>query len=96
MKDETLVVGGGIAGSSCAIALRRAGHACWVVERAEGFSGVGAGITVQPNAHAVLEALGVLLADRPVHPLARPPALRARLVHAHPNVEGLAPRDRDR
>ncbi|MEM7152792.1 MAG: FAD-dependent monooxygenase [Myxococcota bacterium] len=63
MNDETLIVGGGIAGLTCAVALRRAGRRCRVVERTTTFSEAGAGITIQPNAHAVLDALGVALPE---------------------------------
>ena len=59
MNDEVLIVGGGIAGLTCAVALRQAGRSCRVVERTTEFSEAGAGITIQPNAHSVLDALGV-------------------------------------
>ncbi|MDP9820070.1 FAD-dependent oxidoreductase [Spirilliplanes yamanashiensis] len=62
---RAVVVGGGIGGLSAAIALRRAG---WddvtVLERAPAFGEVGAGITLQANALAGLDALGVGAAVR--------------------------------
>ncbi|MDX1383011.1 MAG: FAD-dependent monooxygenase, partial [Thermoanaerobaculia bacterium] len=58
-ETRVLVAGGGIGGLCAAIALRRLGVAVEVAERMGGFRPVGAGITLQPNAMAVLEALGV-------------------------------------
>jgi 2-polyprenyl-6-methoxyphenol hydroxylase-like FAD-dependent oxidoreductase len=56
------VVGGGIGGLSVALALVGDGHQVTVVERAERFEAVGAGIVLAPNAVHVLAALGVDLA----------------------------------
>jgi 2-polyprenyl-6-methoxyphenol hydroxylase-like FAD-dependent oxidoreductase len=58
MKPVT-IVGGGIAGLTAAIALRRAGHAITLMERAPRFEAVGAGIVLAPNATRILAALGV-------------------------------------
>lgn len=58
---DVLVVGAGIGGLTLAGALARRGLRVRVWERAEGFEPVGAGISLQPNAWAVLEALGVAL-----------------------------------
>ncbi|WP_256794609.1 FAD-dependent oxidoreductase [Terrabacter sp. Ter38] len=57
---ETLVVGGGIAGLATALGLARQGRAVHVIERAERFGEVGAGIQLAPNAMAVLDSLGVM------------------------------------
>jgi 2-polyprenyl-6-methoxyphenol hydroxylase-like FAD-dependent oxidoreductase len=54
-----LIVGGGIGGLTAAIALQRLGVEVEVAERAPSYAPVGAGITIQPNARAVLVALGV-------------------------------------
>ena len=54
-----IVVGGGIAGLSAAIALRRAGNEVVVLERAPRVDPVGAGITLFANAMAALDRLGV-------------------------------------
>jgi 2-polyprenyl-6-methoxyphenol hydroxylase-like FAD-dependent oxidoreductase len=59
---DALIVGAGIGGLTAAIALRRAGWRPVVLERAEGFAPVGAGISVFPNAVHCLRELG--LADR--------------------------------
>ena len=59
---RTLIVGGGIAGLSLARELIRRGLPGTVLERSPRLGSVGAGIIVNPNAMAVLEANG--LADR--------------------------------
>ena len=59
---RTLIVGGGIAGLSLARELIRRGLSGTVLERAKGPGAVGAGIVMNPNAMAVLEADG--LAER--------------------------------
>lgn len=58
---RVLVVGGGIGGLVAARALTRAGAAVEVVEQAPSFEPVGAGITIQANARAILDALDVAL-----------------------------------
>ncbi|MGW5315844.1 FAD-dependent monooxygenase [Nocardia thailandica] len=52
------IVGGGIAGIAAALALRSAGWAVTVHERATDLAEVGAGITLAPNALSALDALG--------------------------------------
>src|SRR5271166_3882389 len=54
-----LIVGGGIAGLTAAIALRRRGFAPDLVERSASWRAVGAGIVIQPNAMQVLRGLKV-------------------------------------
>jgi 2-polyprenyl-6-methoxyphenol hydroxylase-like FAD-dependent oxidoreductase len=56
---RAIVVGGGIAGLSAAIALRRTGHEVVVLERAPRIDPVGAGITLFANAMGALDRLGV-------------------------------------
>jgi salicylate hydroxylase len=55
-----LVVGGGIGGLAAAIALRQAGFAVRVFERAPAFAEAGAGLTVTAPGLRALDALGVL------------------------------------
>jgi len=55
-----IIVGAGIGGLSAAIALRQAGHAVSVFERATAFEQVGAGLTLTPPGLRALDALGLL------------------------------------
>ncbi|KAI0361022.1 FAD/NAD-P-binding domain-containing protein [Trametes cingulata] len=54
------IVGGGVCGLACAVALQRAGVSVEVFEAAAAFTEVGAGIGLGPNAIRVLKAIGVL------------------------------------
>jgi 2-polyprenyl-6-methoxyphenol hydroxylase-like FAD-dependent oxidoreductase len=56
---RVIVVGGGIAGLSAAISLRRTGNEAVVLERAPRVDPVGAGITLFANAMRALNRLGV-------------------------------------
>jgi FAD-dependent urate hydroxylase len=56
---RVIVVGGGIAGLSAAIALRKTGHEAVVLERAPRIDPAGAGLTLFANAMRALERLGV-------------------------------------
>lgn len=57
---EIGILGGGIAGLSVALALRKQGHMPRVYERRAGPATMGAGVTLWPNAGFVLEELGLL------------------------------------
>ena len=56
---RAIIVGGGIGGLTAAIALRQAGWSVQVIERAEQFGEVGAGVQLGPNATRVLKRLGL-------------------------------------
>jgi 2-polyprenyl-6-methoxyphenol hydroxylase-like FAD-dependent oxidoreductase len=58
-RVRVIVVGGGIAGLSAGIAMRRTGHEVVVLERAPRIDPVGAGITLFANAMRALDRLGV-------------------------------------
>ncbi|MFS8039149.1 FAD-dependent monooxygenase [Xanthobacter sp. AM11] len=57
---SAVVVGGGIGGLACALALRRAGLTVQVLEQARKLREVGAGLQLTPNATRILRDLGVL------------------------------------
>ncbi|MDQ8033994.1 MAG: FAD-dependent monooxygenase [Bordetella sp.] len=57
---EIGILGGGIAGLSVALALRKQGFMPRVYERRAGPATMGAGVTLWPNASFVLQALGLL------------------------------------
>lgn len=69
---SAVIVGGGIGGLTCALALRRAGLAVQVVERAKKLREVGAGLQLTPNATRIIGELGLLdrLREVAVAPLA--------------------------
>ena len=58
--DEFLVVGGGIGGLAAALALARDGRQVRVLERAEEFAELGAGLQLAPNATRLLREWGLL------------------------------------
>ena len=64
MQDQTgalpiIVAGGGIGGMAAAIGLSKAGHKVVVLERAQEFGEIGAGIQLGPNVFHALKVLGV-------------------------------------
>jgi 2-polyprenyl-6-methoxyphenol hydroxylase-like FAD-dependent oxidoreductase len=56
----TLIIGGGIGGLTAALALSRTGRPVHVVEKAQDFGEIGAGLQLAPNALHVLDRLGLL------------------------------------
>jgi 2-polyprenyl-6-methoxyphenol hydroxylase-like FAD-dependent oxidoreductase len=59
LRVRVIVVGGGIAGLSAAIGLRRSGHEVIVLERAPRIDPIGAGLTLFANAMSALDRLGM-------------------------------------
>ncbi|MFG1347347.1 FAD-dependent monooxygenase [Xanthobacter autotrophicus DSM 431] len=57
---SAVIVGAGIGGLACAIALRRAGLTVQVVEQARKLKEVGAGLQLTPNATRILRDFGLL------------------------------------
>lgn len=58
--SSAVVVGGGIGGLACAVALRRAGLDVTVLEQAPALEEVGAGLQLTPNATRIVRAMGLL------------------------------------
>jgi 3-hydroxybenzoate 6-monooxygenase len=58
--DQTIIVGGGIGGLSAALMLGRAGLEVRVLEQADEFAEVGAGLQLAPNATRLLRQYGLL------------------------------------
>ncbi|MFP7570760.1 FAD-dependent oxidoreductase [Marivita sp. S2033] len=56
---DITVIGGGIGGLACALALQQRGASVVVLEQAEAITEVGAGIQISPNGLRVIEALGL-------------------------------------
>jgi 3-hydroxybenzoate 6-monooxygenase len=59
-RVSCLIVGGGIGGLTAAVALARRGRAVHVLEKAEAFTEIGAGLQLAPNATRLLAELGVM------------------------------------
>jgi len=58
-SKPVVIAGGGIGGLACALALARKGFRSIVLEQAQQFGEIGAGIQLAPNAWHAIDALGV-------------------------------------
>ena len=54
LDKPIIIVGGGIGGCACALALSQKGYASAVLEQASEFGEIGAGIQLGPNVHKML------------------------------------------
>ena len=78
MTQELVVAGGGIAGLAAALGARQAGWESRVLEQADGFSELGAGIQLGPNAVHILRDWGLLTAGALREHVFLPQFLRVR------------------
>ena len=78
----------GIGGLTAALTLDSAGHAVTLIERRTGFSEVGAGIQLSPNASRVLIGLGLGAALR--RAASEPPAVVVRALTSGTVIGGVA------
>ncbi|KAH9858352.1 FAD/NAD-P-binding domain-containing protein [Lenzites betulinus] len=58
-KFEVAVIGGGVVGLTCAVALQKAGVPVQLFEAASAFGEIGAGVGLGPNAINVLKSIGI-------------------------------------
>jgi len=76
MPARILIAGGGIGGLAAAVALARRGQNVEVIEQAQAFAEVGAGIQLGPNVTRRLKALDLL--EPALELAARPPSVAVR------------------
>jgi salicylate hydroxylase len=88
MTEHVVIVGGGIGGLATALALSRSGVGVELLEQAQGFGEVGAGLQLGPNAVRVLDAWGLLGALKAV--AAFPESLHVRDAHSANTLGRLA------
>ena len=87
MPARILVAGGGIGGLTSALALSRRGHRIEVLEQADAFHEVGAGVQLGPNTTRRLQALGLGVPLAAI--AARPTTLVVRSAGSHAAIAKL-------
>ena len=58
LSNPIIIVGGGIGGCACALALSQKGYSSIILEQANEFGEIGAGIQLGPNVHKMFIRLG--------------------------------------
>lgn len=87
MPARILIAGGGIGGLASALALSRRGHRIEVLEQADAFHEIGAGVQLGPNTTRRLQALGLGVPLAAI--AARPTALVVRSAASHGTIARL-------
>lgn len=80
MTQDVVIAGGGIGGLACALALARTGQRVQLIEQAQAFGEVGAGLQLGPNAVRVLDGWG--LSEALIAHAAFPESLQVRDAHS--------------
>ncbi|KAJ0967528.1 hypothetical protein J5N97_024445 [Dioscorea zingiberensis] len=88
--EEIVIVGGGIAGLATAVALRRVGLQCLVLELAPELRATGAALTLFPNAFRALVSLGVAHKLSGIYQPLQKEEMKLRCVHRKALLEALA------
>ena len=61
LSKPIIIVGGGIGGCACALALSQRGYSSIILEQANEFGEIGAGIQLGPNVHKIWSSIYIYL-----------------------------------